>query len=255
LGRVSPRLVVLALGVLGAALLLAALRFATDPFAGRTYVIGLAGASALATALVGLRRPIAASGSGALLAIGLLSLAGGATLQSPDRTGGSSAMAAAALILLAGLIGVATIANLRAEDRTSPMQRGPMGLLAPLFASAGAGLWVAALVIPVGDDFTLRDTDFTDDALRLATVAIVIGLAGLTFPRVGGALRLVLAGVVAGAGVQTVLYFAGLGFGLRSFDKPVQAGTYVGLAAGLALVIAACVAYLRREDVPAGVLR
>ena len=89
---------------------------------------------------------------------------------------------------------------------------------------------------------------------RLTFVAVALGLGSLALVRLVGGARRVMGGVLAGAGVQTLVFFAGLAKYVRDDFDNAQVGLYLGFGAGAGLVLAGCVAFAlhvrQRGDAP-----
>jgi hypothetical protein len=243
--RVSIGLVVLALGLVGAAVMVGALWSMDEGQGGGLYALGVAAAATLATVLASLRQPISPAACGALLAMGFLSAAAPGSFHNPG-SGDAALMVAGVLILAAGVIGVAVTASIRSQDWTSSVIRSRVGALAALLSFAGAGLCTAVFATTLAADFRLVD-EILGDGDRLTIIVIVLGVAGLALMRLAGASRLIAAGVLVGAGLQAALFFGGLAKAWKYFDKPIGSGTILGIAGGAALIAAGWLAYVSRD--------
>jgi hypothetical protein len=207
-------------------------------YAGRFYGFGVLAAIAGAAALVGVPKMIAAFGSGALLGIGLLSLFAADSIA-PQK---GSVTLAAVLALFSGALGAAATADVRRADWTSHVVRSPLGLMATVFGVAGAGAWAALYRLQISD-YTPETVRLVYGADHLIYLAVALGLGSLVLLRLVGGARRVMGGVLAGAGVQTLVFFGGLVKWVRYDGDTTQIGMYLGFGAGAGLLLAGCIAF------------
>ena len=159
--------------------------------------------------------------TGALLGFGLLTAFAPETLRAINERHPVSLLAAIAAVLAAGLLGLATVAGVGKRWRR-PLRGQPNWIcVAPaargrrrrtLGACASAAVLGACLA--AGEKATLTGALLHEGALRLGAAAVILAAVGLLVPALMSRYRLVVAGALAAAGVQTALYFWGVESGL-----------------------------------------
>jgi Caspase domain len=228
----------------------------TDAAVWLLYPIGVPLCIALAGVVVVRAQSLAALAGGALVALGA-----GAAVGFHTFGGVLDDSTAAVLTVLGGAAAVAAGIGALAASRTGSIRRGRA---ASLVSVLGAGLWIAALVAPWADlsggwlwwvrpgasaggsGARLGDGGGPSGTLAVAIVTIAVALASAYVLRRSSSHALVITGALTAVGLQTLLFFGALALGLilDPYDElEFRAGTALGLAAGLAIVVAGCLAY------------
>jgi uncharacterized caspase-like protein len=254
----APRAVVARIAVVAALLLVAAWSFSDERSLERWYALGVA-LGVVATAGILARRPgFTLLASGFLFGFGVQTI--GRSLQAGSREVAWSTVGGAGM-LVAAVISLAVLANDDGGRLGVPPARRVRVIAGPLLAIVGAGLWISALIVDVGQESewisfnwekgtgatVYHPLSLTESgppgALGLAVAAVGCALCAALFLSRASWRPLLLVGVLAAVGLQTMLFFATVAAYITYLEGRFGAGTALGLGAGVALLGAACLAY------------